>query len=50
MTGRASRWIVSILLRRISVGSLVIVEDGERHTYGSGSPVATVRLHSLESG
>jgi len=46
MTGRASRWIVSILLRRISVGSLVIVEDGERHTYGSGSPVATVRLHS----
>ena len=46
MTGRASRWIVSILLRRISVGRLVIVEDGERHAYGSGSPVATVRLHS----
>jgi len=46
MTGRASRWIVSILLRRMSIGTLVIVEDGERHTYGSGSPVATVRLHA----
>jgi cyclopropane-fatty-acyl-phospholipid synthase len=36
----------SVLLRRITVGSLVVVEDGERHVYGSGTPIATVRLHS----
>jgi cyclopropane-fatty-acyl-phospholipid synthase len=46
MSGRVSRWIVSVLLRRISVGSLVVVEGGERHLYGSGAPVATVRLRS----
>jgi cyclopropane-fatty-acyl-phospholipid synthase len=39
MSGRVSRWIVSVLLRRISVGSLVVVEGGERHLYGSGAPV-----------
>jgi len=45
MTG-LSRWMVSLLLRRIATGSLVIVEGGERHVYGSGAPVATVRVHS----
>ena len=45
MTG-LSRWMVSFLLRRITTGSLVIVEGGERHVYGSGAPVATVRVHS----
>jgi cyclopropane-fatty-acyl-phospholipid synthase len=38
--------MVSVLLRRIKVGSLVVVEGGERHVYGSGTPIATVRLHS----
>jgi cyclopropane-fatty-acyl-phospholipid synthase len=46
MTGRLSRWMVSILLRRIRTGSLVVLEGGERHVYGSGTPAATVRLHS----
>jgi len=45
MTG-LSRWMVLLLLRRITTGSLVIVEGGERHVYGSGAPVATVRVHS----
>jgi len=38
--------MVSLLLRRIRVGSLVVVEGGERHVYGSGTPAATVRLRS----
>jgi cyclopropane-fatty-acyl-phospholipid synthase len=46
MTRRVSRWLVSVLLRRIRVGSLVVVEGGERRVYGSGAPIATVRLHS----
>ena len=46
MTGRLSRWMVSVLLRRITIGSLVVVEGGERHVYGSGAPIATVRLRS----
>jgi cyclopropane-fatty-acyl-phospholipid synthase len=45
MTG-LSRWMVSLLLRRIATGSLLIVEGGERYVYGSGAPVATVRVHS----
>jgi cyclopropane-fatty-acyl-phospholipid synthase len=46
MTGRLSRRMVSVLLRRISVGSLVVVEGGERHVYGSGAPIATVYVRS----
>jgi cyclopropane-fatty-acyl-phospholipid synthase len=46
MTRRVSRWLVSVLLRRIRVGSLVIVEDGERHVYGTGAPIATVHVRS----
>jgi cyclopropane-fatty-acyl-phospholipid synthase len=46
MTGRLSRRMVSVLLRRIRTGSLVIVEDGERHVYGSGAPIATVHVRS----
>ena len=38
--------MVSLLLRRIRVGSLVVVEGGERRVYGSGAPIATVRLRS----
>jgi cyclopropane-fatty-acyl-phospholipid synthase len=46
MTRRHSRWMVSVLLRRIRIGTLVVAEGGERHVYGSGAPIATVRLHS----
>ena len=45
MTGRVSRWMVSILLRRIRIGGLVVVEDGARRVYGAGAPTATVYLH-----
>ncbi len=41
-----SRWLVSILLRRITVGSLVVVEGDVRRVYGSGPPVAMVRVDS----
>ncbi len=47
MTGRVSRWMVSVLLRRIRIGRLVIVEGRERRVYGSGAPVATVRVLAL---
>jgi cyclopropane-fatty-acyl-phospholipid synthase len=40
--------MVSVLLRRIQVGSLVVVEDGERHGYGSGAPIATVHVRSSD--
>jgi len=46
MTRHVSRWTVSVLLRRIRVGSLLVVEGGERQVYGSGAPIATVRLRS----
>ena len=46
MIGRVSCWMVSILLRRIRIGSLVVVEGGKRHVYGSGTPVATVYVRS----
>ncbi len=41
-----SRWLVSLLLARIKVGSLVVVEGDERRVYGSGPPAATVRIDS----
>jgi cyclopropane-fatty-acyl-phospholipid synthase len=43
---RLSRRMVSVLLRRLRVGSLVVVEGGERHVYGSGAPIATVYVRS----
>jgi cyclopropane-fatty-acyl-phospholipid synthase len=46
MTQRLSRRIVSVLLRRLRVGSLTIVEGGERHVYGSGAPSATVQVRA----
>ena len=36
MSVRLSRWLVSLLLRRITVGSLLVVEGDERRVYGSG--------------
>lgn len=41
-----SRWLVSILLRRIKVGGLVVVEGDERRVYGSGPPAAIARIDS----
>ena len=46
MSRRLSRGIVSVLLRRIRIGSLVVIEGGVRNVYGSGAPTATVRLRS----
>jgi cyclopropane-fatty-acyl-phospholipid synthase len=46
MTGRLARRLVCILLGRIRVGSLVVLEDGERRVFGSGAPIATVRVRS----
>jgi cyclopropane-fatty-acyl-phospholipid synthase len=46
MIDRVSRLLVSILLRRIKVGSLLIVEGGQPRLYGSGPPTATVHVRS----
>ncbi len=46
MTARAARRIVLGLLARMRSGQLVIVEDGERRAFGSGSPSATVVVRS----
>jgi cyclopropane-fatty-acyl-phospholipid synthase len=46
VSARASRRLVSILLSRIRIGSLVVFEAGERRVYGSGPPAATVRVRS----
>jgi cyclopropane-fatty-acyl-phospholipid synthase len=45
MSGRRTagwRLTASVLLRQIRVGSLTIVERGERVTFGSGPPTATI--------
>jgi cyclopropane-fatty-acyl-phospholipid synthase len=43
----SARAVVEWMLRRIRVGTLVVVEDGERREYGgSGAPIATVVVHS----
>jgi cyclopropane-fatty-acyl-phospholipid synthase len=41
-----TRFIADRFLRHIGTGRLVIVEDGNRRVYGSGSPVATVHVRS----
>jgi len=46
MSVRLSRWLVSLLLQRIAVGSLLVVEGEERRVYGSGAPGATVWIRS----
>ena len=46
MSTSLSRRLVSLLLRRITVGSLLVVEGDERLVYGSGAPAATVRIAS----
>ena len=49
MSAWLARRLVSLLLRRITVGSLVVVEGDERRVYGSGAPVATVRIDSART-
>jgi len=46
MSTRAFRRLAALLLRRIRVGSLVVVEGDERRTYGSGPPAATFHVRS----
>jgi cyclopropane-fatty-acyl-phospholipid synthase len=43
--GGGWRLAASLLLRQIRVGSLVVVQDGRRRTFGSGAPVATIDVH-----
>jgi cyclopropane-fatty-acyl-phospholipid synthase len=42
----ASRLVAKLLLRRIAVGSLVVVEPGVRRRFGTGAPTATVEIRS----
>ncbi len=46
MIDRIARWLVSLFLRRIATGSLIVLEDGARRVYGSGPPAATIAVHS----
>ncbi|MGI9184664.1 MAG: class I SAM-dependent methyltransferase [Solirubrobacteraceae bacterium] len=42
------RQAASLLLDQIRIGSLTVVEDGRRSTFGTGHPAATINLHSPE--
>jgi cyclopropane-fatty-acyl-phospholipid synthase len=41
-----ARFVAERMLRRIRTGTLVVHEDGEQRSYGSGPPVATVYVRS----
>jgi cyclopropane-fatty-acyl-phospholipid synthase len=41
-----ARTLAEALLRRMQVGSLAVVEGGERRVFGIGGPTATVEVHS----
>src|SRR5205807_2369132 len=43
---RICRAVLALFLRRISLGSLIVLEAGQRRVYGSGAPVAAIRVHS----
>ncbi|MGN6169326.1 MAG: class I SAM-dependent methyltransferase [Solirubrobacteraceae bacterium] len=43
---RLPRGMLEMVLRRIPTGTLVIVQDGERRSYGRGEPVALVEVAS----
>jgi cyclopropane-fatty-acyl-phospholipid synthase len=49
VTARIARTIVLSFLRRIEVGRLTVVEDGERLTFGWGAPEATVCVRSPQA-
>ena len=46
MTDRIAKLIAVALLRRIRVGSLLVVEGKTERLFGSGPPLATVHVHS----
>ncbi len=46
MSARLCRAGLTLLLRRIRVGSLIVVEDGAQRVYGQGPPAATVEVRS----
>jgi cyclopropane-fatty-acyl-phospholipid synthase len=46
MRARAGRALAHLLLRRMRVGSLTLVEAGERQRFGTGSPAAILEVHS----
>jgi cyclopropane-fatty-acyl-phospholipid synthase len=47
MTPGLVRWLLAQSLGRLGCGTLIVIEPGGReHRYGSGSPVATMQLHS----
>jgi cyclopropane-fatty-acyl-phospholipid synthase len=49
VTERTARTIVLSILRRIEVGRLTVVEDGERLVFGRGAPEATVVIRSPQA-
>jgi cyclopropane-fatty-acyl-phospholipid synthase len=40
---------VSLSLRRLRHGTLAVVDEDGRHTFGEGNPVATVQVHSMRA-
>ncbi len=46
MIDRVCRALLALFLRRITAGSLIVLEAGQRRVYGSGAPIATIRIHS----
>ncbi|MBV9805020.1 MAG: class I SAM-dependent methyltransferase [Solirubrobacterales bacterium] len=46
MIDRIARRLLSLFLRRIATGSLIVREDGARRVYGSGPPAATITVRS----
>ena len=46
MIDRLWHGLISLLLTRIKVGTLVVVEGRGRREYGSGPPTATVQMRS----
>jgi cyclopropane-fatty-acyl-phospholipid synthase len=44
MSGRLSRALAHLLLRRIDSGSLIIVEGADRSVFGVGAPTATIHV------
>jgi cyclopropane-fatty-acyl-phospholipid synthase len=46
LSAAPTRALAEALLARIQVGSLTVVEGGQRRVFGAGAPAATVHVHS----
>ena len=46
MIDRICRWLLSLFLRRMRTGSLIVHERGERRVFGAGPPAATIVVRS----